>query len=81
MRVDYTLPSLEPEKLPEFPASVETSSLFQRATARTGDRSPRNWQRELNLDARPPDATYSGATDAAKYYGYSRRRDREETLA
>jgi hypothetical protein len=58
MRVDYTLPSLEPGKLPELPASVETGVSFQEQLRGPVTDVPVSWQRELNLDARPPDATY-----------------------
>jgi hypothetical protein len=58
MRVDYTLPSLEPGKLPELPASVETGVSFQEQLRGPVTEVPVSWQRELNLDARPEDATY-----------------------
>jgi hypothetical protein len=58
MRVDYTLPSLEPEKLPELPASVETGVSFREQLLGTPSDLTVNWQKDLNLDTRPPDATY-----------------------
>ncbi len=58
MRVDYTLPSLEPEKLPELPASVETGVSFREQLLGTPTDLAVNWQQDLNLDTRPPDATY-----------------------
>jgi hypothetical protein len=58
MRVDYTLPSLEPGKLPELPGAVETGVSFQDQLRGPVSEVPVSWQRELNLDARPPDATY-----------------------
>jgi hypothetical protein len=58
MRVDYTLPSLEPEKLPELPASVETGVSFRDQLLGTPSDLNVNWQEGLNLDVRPPDATY-----------------------
>ncbi len=60
MRVDYTLPSIEPEQLPEVQGSPENQTAI---TFRDQLRGPSNdvavnWQQDMHLDARPPDATH-----------------------
>jgi len=59
MRVDYTLPSLEPERLPELESHETTAAVPFRDQLRTPiNPVPVNWQQEMHLDARPPDATH-----------------------
>jgi len=61
MRVNYTLPSLVPESLPELPGSVEGGTLSFRDQLRSPVSAiDSNWQEQFHLDARPPDATYIG---------------------
>ena len=60
MRVDYTLPGLDPGSLPELPPSVETGRSFSDQLRSPAVELPLNWQRELHLDARPANATNIG---------------------
>ncbi len=60
MRVDYTLPGLDPGSLPELPASVETGRSFSDQLRSPAVELPLNWQHELHLDARPATATNIG---------------------
>jgi hypothetical protein len=60
MRVDYTLPSLQPEQVPELQGSPETqiATTFQDQLRGPATDIPVNWQQQMHLDARPPDATH-----------------------
>lgn len=59
MRVDYTLPSLVPETLPELPGSVEGGAVSFRDQLRAPVTAiESNWQEQFRLESRPPDATY-----------------------
>ena len=60
MKINYTLPSLEPEQLPELPGSPETQTAitFREQLKGPSTDLPLNWQHEMNLDARPPNASY-----------------------
>jgi hypothetical protein len=58
MRVDYTLPSIQPENLPELPGSVETGISFRDQLRGPSTDITVGWQQQFHLDQRPPDATY-----------------------
>jgi hypothetical protein len=58
MRVNYTLPSIDPEKMPELPASVETGISFQDQMRGPSSEMTVHWQQDLHLDSRAPNATY-----------------------
>jgi hypothetical protein len=61
MRVDYTLPSLVPENLPELPGSVETPVTFRdQLSGGAATDMTVSWQQQFHLDSRPPDATHIG---------------------
>ena len=60
MRVDYTLPSLIPESLPELPGSTEAALSFRDQLRTPASSVEVNWQQEFHLDSRPVNATYIG---------------------
>lgn len=60
MRVDYTLPSIIPETLPELPGSVETAVSFRDQLRTPVSGIDFNWQQHFHLDSRPANATYIG---------------------
>jgi hypothetical protein len=61
VRVDYTLPSIQPDALPELPAGGEAGPSF-REQLRAGQpvQLPVSWEEQLRLDARPFTGTYIG---------------------
>ena len=60
MRVDYTLPALQPETLAEMPATGETGPSFRDQLRRLTVQAPVGWQQQLRLDTRPFTGTYIG---------------------
>ncbi|HEX3821587.1 MAG TPA: hypothetical protein VHW45_14730 [Candidatus Sulfotelmatobacter sp.] len=60
MRVDYTLPSIEPERTPELPESPETQTAITFRDQLRGPSTdvPVSWQQQMHLDTRPPDAAH-----------------------
>ena len=61
MRVDYTLPSIQPGALPELPATtVETGQSFREQLRTSTVNLPATWEQEMRLDARPFTGTYIG---------------------
>jgi hypothetical protein len=60
MRVDYSLPSLVPETLPELPGSVDGAPSFRDQLRTPASVMETNWQQKFHLDSRPANATYIG---------------------
>lgn len=60
MRVDYTLPALEPGSLPELPAGPEKELVFRGQLRGLTVELPVSWEQQLKLDARPFTGTYIG---------------------
>ena len=61
MRVDYTLPSIQPDALPDLPVSTEgTGQSFREQLRAPAVQLPVNWEQEMRLDARPFTGTYIG---------------------
>jgi hypothetical protein len=60
MRVDYTLPSIIPETVPELPASVDSAVSFRDQLRTPASAIEFNWQQHFHLDSRPANATYIG---------------------
>lgn len=58
MRVEYSLPSLQPDKLPE-PATLEEGAIsFREQLQGLAGEMPIDWQQEMQVDSRPLDSTY-----------------------
>jgi hypothetical protein len=60
MRVDYTLPALQPETFPEMPAAGEAGASFRDQLRSLTVQLPVGWEQQLRLDARPFTGTYIG---------------------
>ena len=60
MRVDYTLPALQPDTIPDMPTSQETGLPFREQLRRTAGQMPPSCEQQLRLDMRPFTATYIG---------------------
>lgn len=60
MRVDYTLPALQPESLPDMPFAGETGASFRDQLRSPAVQLPVGWEQQLGLDARPFTGTYIG---------------------
>ncbi len=61
MRVDYTLPSLQPAALPGLPAAEESGRSFkEQLRGPSPAELPVNWQQQMRLDARPFTGSYIG---------------------
>lgn len=60
MRVDYTLPALQPGALPELPSGTETTRPFREQLRVSAPELPLGWEQQLRLDARPFTGTYIG---------------------
>ena len=58
MRVEYSLPSLQLEKLPEPTPPEEGAISFREQLHGLAGEMPMDWQQEMRVDSRPPDATY-----------------------
>src|SRR5690349_3989096 len=64
MRVQYTLPGLEPAISPQAQAQEAAAPSFKNKLRRISSRMPQSWQRLLRLDQAPPDATMIGPPPA-----------------
>ena len=60
MRVDYTLPALQPGSLTELITAQETGRSFREQLHSPTVQAPVGWEEKLRLDARPFTATYIG---------------------
>jgi hypothetical protein len=60
MRVDYTLPALQPGTLPELPSGPESTRPFREQLRVSAPELPLGWEQQLRLDARPFTGTYIG---------------------
>jgi len=60
MRVDYTLPALQPETFPDMPLTGQTGASFREQLRSPTVQLPVSWEHELGLDARPFTGTYIG---------------------
>jgi len=60
MRVDYTLPALQPETFPDMPLTGETGASFREQLRSPAVQLPVSWEQQLRLDARPFTGTYIG---------------------
>ncbi len=60
MRVDYTLPALQPGSLPELPTGQEPELSFRGQLRNVAVQLPATWEQQLRLDARPFSGTYIG---------------------
>ncbi|HVP50612.1 MAG TPA: hypothetical protein VMT05_00755 [Terriglobales bacterium] len=60
MRVDYTLPALQTETLPEMPVAGEAAPSFRDHLRSLTVQLPEGWEQQLRLDARPFTGTYIG---------------------
>jgi hypothetical protein len=60
MRVDYTLPALQPETLEEAPIAGETSASFHDHLRGATLPMPISWEQQLRLDVRPFNGSYIG---------------------
>ncbi len=60
MRVDYTLPAIQPGALPELPAGPEAAPTFREHLRTAAPQVPVGWEQQLGLDARPFTGTYIG---------------------
>jgi hypothetical protein len=58
MRVDYTLPALQPAILPDSPSTGEAAPSFRDQLRAPVIQVPVTWEQQLGLDARPFDASY-----------------------
>jgi len=59
MRVDYTLPAMQPGTLPDMPAP-EAAPSFRDQLRSPAVQLPGGWEQQLRLDARPFTGTYIG---------------------
>ena len=60
MRVDYTLPALQPDTIPDMPTAQETGLPFREQLRRPAAQMPGSCDHQLRLDVRPFTATYIG---------------------
>lgn len=61
MRVDYTLPALQPETLADMPTAGEAVPSFREQLRGTAvAQLPASWEQQLRLDVRPFTGTYIG---------------------
>jgi hypothetical protein len=60
MRVDYTLPALQPGISPDLPTAQETGRSFREQIRSPTVQLPVSWEQQLRLDARPFTGTYIG---------------------
>lgn len=60
MRVDYTVPALQPESLPEPTTTGESGLSFRDQLRGATVRAPDSYLHQLRLDVRPFTATYIG---------------------
>jgi hypothetical protein len=60
MRVDYTLPALQPGSLPELPEGQESELSFHAQLRNLTVQLPVTWEQQLRLDVRPFSGTYIG---------------------
>ncbi len=60
MRVDYTLPALQPETFPDMPVTEEAGASFRDQLRGLTVQLPESWEQQLRLDARPFTGTYIG---------------------
>ena len=60
MRVDYTLPALQPDAIPDMPTAQETGLPFREQLRRPAAPMPGSCDHHLRLDVRPFTATYIG---------------------
>ena len=60
MRVDYTLPALQPDTIPDMPTAQETGLPFREQLRRPAAQMPPSCEQQLRLDLRPFTATYIG---------------------
>ncbi len=60
MRVDYTLPALQPETLPDWAEPQPLGPSFREQLRGMAVELPQSWQQELRLDSRPFTGTYIG---------------------
>lgn len=60
MRVDYTLPALQPGTLAEAPTAGETSASFHDHLSGPALPLPVSWEQQLRLDVRPFTGSYIG---------------------
>ena len=60
MRVDYTLPALQPDTIPDMPTAQETGLPFREQLRRPAAQMPPSCEQQLRLDVRPFTATYIG---------------------
>lgn len=60
VRVDYTLPALEPGGLPELPAGQGTELTFRDQLRGVSVDLPVQWEQQMGLDARPFTGSYIG---------------------
>lgn len=58
MRVDYTLPALEPGTLSDVATTEEKSLTFRDQLTGVTPQAPASWEQQLRLDVRPYTATY-----------------------
>ena len=60
MRVDYTLPALQPGTLPELPTGQEAELTFREHLRTSVVQLPVTFEQQLRLDVRPFTGTYVG---------------------
>jgi len=60
MRVDYTLPALQPESLSEPQSGQEMQPSFREQLRGLQAQLPLGWEQQLGLDARPFTSAYIG---------------------
>ena len=58
MRVEYSLPSLQLDKLPEPATQEEGAISFREQLQGLAGEMPMDWQQEMRVDSRPLDATF-----------------------
>jgi len=58
MRVDYTLPALQPESMPEMQSGQEVQPSFREQLRGLQAQLPVGWEQQLGLDAQPFTSTY-----------------------
>jgi hypothetical protein len=60
VRVDYTLPALQPGSLPELPAGEGTELTFRDQLRGVSAEPPLQWEQQMGLEARPFTGSYIG---------------------
>lgn len=58
MKIDYTLPALQPDTIPDLTLPQESSPSFRNQLTGVPVQVPVSWEQQLRLDARPFTATY-----------------------